>query len=124
MNEEKDRYGDFMQLVERAREDLYFAARDRELLGKLKEDLLPGEQATLALAAPLLKCPQCGTALQKASVADVTVKRCNDCRGVWLDRSMLPKFLNNIKAEPDSKHVWSRHSLRYIWPNKDYTLRD
>ena len=32
MNEEKDRVGDFFSLVERAREDVYFAERDRKLL--------------------------------------------------------------------------------------------
>jgi hypothetical protein len=28
MNEEKDRFGDFISLLERAREDVYFAEKD------------------------------------------------------------------------------------------------
>lgn len=123
MNEEKDRYGDFMQLVERAREDVYFAAKDRELLGKLKAGPAQGEQGHLPLAVPKMKCPQCGSALHRASITDVTVNRCADCGGVWLDRSMLPQFLNIRRTEPDSSHLWSRHSLRYIWPDKDHEQR-
>ena len=36
MNEEKDRFGDFLSLVERAREDVYFAQKDRDLLDRQK----------------------------------------------------------------------------------------
>ena len=32
MESEKDRFGDAMRLVERAKEDIYFRERDRELL--------------------------------------------------------------------------------------------
>ncbi len=36
MESEKDRFGEFMRLLERAKEDIYFAAKDRELIEKLK----------------------------------------------------------------------------------------
>jgi hypothetical protein len=39
METEKDRFGEKMRLVERAKEDIYFAQRDRELLEKLRSDL-------------------------------------------------------------------------------------
>jgi hypothetical protein len=39
MNEEKDRFGDFIRLLERAREDVYFAAKDRDLIEKLNRRL-------------------------------------------------------------------------------------
>ena len=39
MADEKDRFGETMKLVERVKEDIYFAERDRELIEKLKEQL-------------------------------------------------------------------------------------
>lgn len=39
MVDEKDRFGETMKLVERAKEDIYFAQRDRELVEKLKAQL-------------------------------------------------------------------------------------
>jgi len=39
MENEKDRFGETMRLVERAKEDIYFAERDRELLEKLRGQL-------------------------------------------------------------------------------------
>ena len=45
MNEEKDRFGDFIRLLERAREDVYFAEKDRELLDKLKRRLERAQQS-------------------------------------------------------------------------------
>ena len=50
MNEEKDRFGDVISLLERAREDVYFAAKDRELIDKLKHRLEETRQETLEIA--------------------------------------------------------------------------
>ena len=47
MNEEKDRFGDFIGLLERAREDVYFAAKDRDLLEKLNRRLEKKRQSQL-----------------------------------------------------------------------------
>lgn len=44
MNDEKDRFGDFIRLLERAREDVYFAEKDRELIDRLKRHLEKGHQ--------------------------------------------------------------------------------
>ena len=38
MENEKDRCGEKMPFVERANEDFYFAARDRELIEEMKAD--------------------------------------------------------------------------------------
>lgn len=37
MENERDRFGEKMRLVEQAKEDIYFAEKDRELIAKLKE---------------------------------------------------------------------------------------
>ncbi|MBI1998465.1 MAG: hypothetical protein HYW03_06350 [Deltaproteobacteria bacterium] len=47
MNEEKDRFGDFIRLLERAREDVYFAAKDRDLIEKLNRRLEKARQSQL-----------------------------------------------------------------------------
>lgn len=51
-NEEKDRFGDKLREVEHAREDDYFARRDRELIKKMRD---AGDPA---------RCPKCGSPLQ------------------------------------------------------------
>ena len=43
MENEKDRFGDTMRLVERAKEDIYFAERDRQVLEKLRGQLRKGK---------------------------------------------------------------------------------
>lgn len=44
MENEKDRYGEKMRLVERAKEDIYFAEKDRELIEKLRKELREGKK--------------------------------------------------------------------------------
>ncbi len=39
MADEKDRFGETMKLMERAKEDIYFAEHDRELIEKLRAQL-------------------------------------------------------------------------------------
>ncbi len=43
MNQEKDRFGEMMRLLERAKEDIYFAEKDRELIEKIKAELAKAE---------------------------------------------------------------------------------
>jgi len=39
MEHERYRFGEKMRLVEQAKEDIYFAEKDRELIAKLKEQV-------------------------------------------------------------------------------------
>jgi hypothetical protein len=52
MVEEKDRFGETMKLLERAKEDIYFAQRDRELIEKLKAQLQKVEDVESKLPCP------------------------------------------------------------------------
>jgi hypothetical protein len=52
MTDEKDRFGDTMRLVERAREDIYFADRDQELLVKLREKVTGLKRRATTCAVP------------------------------------------------------------------------
>ena len=52
-DQERDRYGDKMKEVERAREDDYFARRDRELINKMR--------------GAAERCPKCGAAMAQVN---------------------------------------------------------
>lgn len=83
-----DRYTEFWRDVERAREDIYFAQKDRELIARLREkDQEELEQAILELCAR--RCPKCGRRLEETTYRKVRIDRCTGCRGVWLDPGEL-----------------------------------
>jgi Zn-finger nucleic acid-binding protein len=113
MNEEKDRFGDFIRLLERAREDVYFAAKDRDLIEKLNRRLEKVRQSQLE--NPTMKCPRCGVNLRGSTLMDFSVNRCSVCGGVWLDRAVLGRFLNMRRIEPDAERGSFRYSLRSMW---------
>ena len=54
MEDEKDRFGEKMKLVERAREDIYFAAKDRELIEKLRRHLKNFIDSQTSDSSPIL----------------------------------------------------------------------
>ena len=120
MNEEKDRFGDFISLLERAREDVYFAAKERELLDRRKPGVENSQQAERERGAMI--CPQCGIALHNSSLMDIIVRRCSGCGGIWLDPAVLQQFINIRKIEPDAAYRWSTHSLRYVWPDEQHQV--
>ncbi|MBI4522316.1 MAG: zf-TFIIB domain-containing protein [Deltaproteobacteria bacterium] len=90
MENEKDRFGEKMRLVERAKEDIYFAAKDRELIERLKSVLKkvegkPGEERFV--------CPKCRGNLQTYSFMEFVLDRCQSCEGMWLDKGELEGIL-------------------------------
>jgi|RhiMetdeSRZDD1v2_1073273.scaffolds.fasta_scaffold32451_4 Zn-finger nucleic acid-binding protein len=119
MNEEKDRFGDFIRLLERAKEDVYFAEKDRELIEKLKRRLEQAQKSQMENST--LRCPRCDISLSNSTLMDVSVNLCSKCGGVWVDRDALTELLNK-KIGPEATHSWSKHSLRYVWPEKNRQL--
>jgi hypothetical protein len=90
-SDEKDRFGDKLRNVERAREDQFFKQRDQELLDKLRENL--GEEAEAAAqVAAQGRCPKCGACLTVREQQGVEVDECPSCGGVWLDSGELEKL--------------------------------
>ena len=88
---EKDRYGDKLRDAEKAREDKFFADRDRELLQKLKaQSGSQEEQAVRELAQA--RCPRCGDRLTTRSQLEVEIDECPKGHGIWLDAGELEKL--------------------------------
>ena len=114
MNDEKDRFGDFVSLLERAREDVYFEQKDRELIDQFRRRLVKSQPDQRGNQT--LNCPQRGIALQNSTLMDVAVSRCPECRGIWVNDTVLQSFLSPKKLEPNDAYRWSTHSLRYVWP--------
>ncbi len=103
MEDEKDRFGEKMKLVERAREDIYFAEKDRELIeglkarmkkiGKSEEDGAP------------LHCPKCGGELETYSFMEFVLERCTMCQGIWMDNGELEGVLKKVTRSPVSLFI-------------------
>jgi hypothetical protein len=85
---EKDRFGDKLQDVERAREEQWAHQRDQELLDKLRKK---GEEVL---------CPQCRKPLLAETRAGVAMMACPDKHGAWLRAEALEaifKIFENLK---------------------------
>jgi Zn-finger nucleic acid-binding protein len=98
MEGEKDRFGEKMKLVERAKEDIYFAARDLELIAKLRAQLK--KVAAPRPADRPLNCPKCKGRLESYSFMDFALDRCDQCGGVWLDPGELEGLLKKSSHSP------------------------
>ncbi|MGZ9130294.1 MAG: TFIIB-type zinc ribbon-containing protein [Candidatus Binatia bacterium] len=95
MTDEKDRYGETMKLVERAKEDIYFAERDRELMAKLKGKLQKVEKTVIDL-----HCPKCAGHLESYTFEGFALDRCDKCGGIWMDRGELEGVVRKVSRGP------------------------
>lgn len=78
MDSEKDRFGDKLRDAEKAREDKFFADRDRELLEKLRRESALGD------------CPSCGVALAPREDGPLRAAVCPAGHGAWLPAESAP----------------------------------
>jgi len=102
-----DKYTEFWRDVERAREDIYFAQKDRELIAKLREkDQQELERAILELC--WMRCPKCGRKLEEMSYLKIRIDRCVGCGGVWLDPGELETLA------PEDQESWMGGLLRRL----------
>ena len=98
MEDEKDRFGEKMKLVERAREDIYFAAKDRELIEKLRRHLK--KLSSPRTPGQSLGCPKCEGVLEGYSFMGFALDRCEKCAGVWLDAGELEGLWKKASRGP------------------------
>jgi hypothetical protein len=91
MPDEKDRYGDKLREVERAREDKYFGDRDRDLVEKMRAQDTTQHEAEARTEA-LMRCPKDGERLNTTSHLGITVEECPRCGGMWIDKGELEEL--------------------------------
>jgi Transcription factor zinc-finger len=97
MEGERDRFGEFMKLLERAKEDIYFAAKDQELIAKLKQRL---EKVDRPDEAAELHCPKCHGLLERYTLMDFLLDRCQACGGVWFDKDEIDAIAALVGRSP------------------------
>src|SRR6202045_4834525 len=83
--DEKDRYGDKLRDIERAREEQWAHQRDQELLEKLRKK---GEAA---------QCPQCRKPLVAETRSGIAMMACPDKDGAWLRAEVLEAIFERLK---------------------------
>lgn len=105
--DQRDHLGEKMRLKELAEEGQYFAARDRELIAKLKQaSTAAREQAMREFARA--RCPQCGEPLHRRSIHEVTISECLTCQGVWIDKAKLADLF------PRRGNLWAERFLEWL----------
>jgi Zn-finger nucleic acid-binding protein len=95
MSDEKDRFGETMRLVERAKEDIFFAERDRELIDRLKAQLKKIEEQEIKL-----RCPKCPGHLDAYDFRGFILDRCDRCGGMWVDQGELTAIIRKATQGP------------------------
>jgi hypothetical protein len=89
--DEKDRLGEKMKLKERAREDRYFAERDRELLTRLKQAHM-AEQGKKIHELARSRCPMCREQLRQSLFYGIMIEECPTCQGIWLGKGKVERI--------------------------------
>lgn len=92
---EKDTFGETMKLAERAKEDIYFAQRDRELMAKLKARLQKAAKTVVDL-----RCPKCAGYLEAYTFEGFALDRCDKCGGIWMDQGELEGVVRKASRGP------------------------
>ena len=96
---------------ERAEEDVYFGKRDRVLLEELRLKTETQQQGTRTLAG--MRCPDCGTVLERVTHHGVTIEQCPEGHGLWLTEAELHAL---AKRERDStKRERDSWIARYLY---------
>jgi hypothetical protein len=88
--DEKDRLGEKLQNLEKAREDQWAAQRDRELMEQLRR-----KQSKKAAKTAGFLCPHCQQQLVKGENGGIAMLTC-PTDGAWIDKSELDKLLHRL----------------------------
>ncbi len=88
MVDEKDRLGDKLHDVEKAREDQWARQHDLELLEKLRTKVAGGQ----------LLCPHCNKPLVARQESGISLMTCPTGEGGWLSKGPLNTVLGILKG--------------------------
>jgi hypothetical protein len=86
MDNEKDRLGEKLHDVEKAREDQWAHEQDQKLIEKMRSRL------ARQMAKAELLCPICHKPLVAKSDGGIAMMVCPDSDGAWLDATSLKAF--------------------------------
>jgi predicted Zn-ribbon and HTH transcriptional regulator len=106
--EDKDRLSRKLREKERAEEEQYFKKKDAELIAKLRQAKESEQEGTIR-ELTRSRCPKCGARLHSEDLWGVTVDRCEECAGLWLDPGELEQVV-----EHDRKTGWLTRYLERI----------
>ncbi len=94
----KDRLGNKLHDLEKAREDQYAAERDRELLEKLRQKKTElrhaASEATVTMG---VMCPRCHRGLRPKAHGTLTIMMCPEGHGAWFDEGVLKIVMEALK---------------------------
>ncbi len=83
MGDEKDRLGDKLRDVEKAREDQWAFEQDRKLIEQMRSRIKSGK----------LLCPRCHEPLVERTEHGVNMMACPKAEGAWVDQAALKYLL-------------------------------
>ena len=86
MSDEKDRFGQKLHEVEKAREDQWARESDQKLLEKLRQR-----------QTAELHCPQCNEELTARTESGIALMGCPKGHGFWLDHETLRQVMKELK---------------------------
>jgi ribosomal protein S27E len=81
MDDQKDRFGDKIHDLEKAREDQWAREQDRALLDKIR-----------TRQQSVLNCPQCGAKLVARTGGELSIMACPSGHGAWLEGAVLERL--------------------------------
>lgn len=97
MPDEKDRLGEKLHNLEKAREDQWAAQHDRELLEQLRRKQSELKEAMKAATETMGSlCPRCHQQLVKRENAGITMLVCQSGDGAWIDKAQLDQVLRRL----------------------------
>ena len=96
MKNEKNRQDE--PFNERANEDGYFAAKEHQLIERLKTEFYNTEAALRA--AQMMICPKCSGKFTKYRFMGCDLDRCESCEGIWLAKGQLAEILRQQARGP------------------------
>lgn len=99
--------------LERAKDGERFSAEDWQLFGQLQGWLR--RYRVERCNSLFYDCPRCGKDLQPTRINGATANQCTACGGMWIDRGMLPDFIESSRSQAIGEPS-ARVSLRDVWP--------